>query len=322
MDLWNQDWEEHGDALQAALTNAGATEPDTAKSEELTADEYVQLMRDTLAATPFTLDSHAVDTTIEGVPCRIIKPESEIQCIYLHFHGGGMVSGAAFMGDIENRHLSNAFNLAVISVDYRLAPEFPFPAASEDSFKIARWLVDNAMEEFGTQRIIIGGESAGAYLALLTLLEVRESFGVEEMERFIGANLTFGIYDWSGTPSQLGNRPFKTDFDVLSPEIISFLTSQYLPGKNLEQRKDPDVSPMYANLTGLPDAYFCVGSADHLLDDTLFMANRWRASGNNCEVDVFPRAPHAFTMFPTPFVELHSIQRDKWFTKVLSKIAS
>ena len=63
-----------------------------------------------------------------------------------------MVSGAAFMGDIENRHLANAFNLAVISVDYRLAPEFPFPAASEDSFKIARWLVDNAMEEFGTQK--------------------------------------------------------------------------------------------------------------------------------------------------------------------------
>ena len=168
----------------------------------------------------------------------------------------------------------------------------------------------------------IRDRSAGAYLALLTLLEVRESFGVEEMERFIGANLTFGIYDWSGTPSQLGNRPFKTDFDVLSPEIISFLTSQYLPGKDLDQRKDRDVSPMYANLKGLPDAYFCVGSADHLLDDTLFMANRWRASGNNCEVDVFPRAPHAFTMFPTPFVELHSIQRDKWFTKVLSKIAS
>ena len=56
MDLWSQDWEEHGNALQVALTNAGSTQPDTAKSKELTADEYVQLMRDTLAATPFTLD--------------------------------------------------------------------------------------------------------------------------------------------------------------------------------------------------------------------------------------------------------------------------
>ena len=165
-----------------------------------------------------------------------------------------MVAGAAFMGDVENRHIANTFNLAVISVDYRLAPEHPFPAALDDSYSVSKWVITNALEEFGTRSIIIGGESAGAYLALMTLIEARDSFEVNEVQEFIGANLTFGIFDWSGTPSQLGSRPFSDDFDVLSPQIINFLSSQYLPDKSIQDRRSPQISPMYANLSGLPDA--------------------------------------------------------------------
>ena len=76
---------------------------------------------------------------------------------------------------------------------------------------------------------------------------------------------------------------------------------------------------MYANLSELPDALFCVGTADHLLDDTLFMANRWKAAGNDCELIVYPRVPHAFTMFPSQFVELFSTQRDSWFKRILGE---
>ena len=67
---------------------------------------------------------------------------------------------------------------------------------------------------------MIGGESAGAYLAALTLLRIRESEGPEAVTRFLGANLIFGVFDWSQSPSQLGKRPIPDDFDVLSPEII------------------------------------------------------------------------------------------------------
>ena len=109
------------ESLQFALGGAGVTDTNSEETEELTAIQYVQLMRDTLAATTFELDDHAVDTTIEGVPCRVLKPQGEIKGVYLHFHGGGMVAGAAFMGDVENRHIANTSNLAVISVDYRLA---------------------------------------------------------------------------------------------------------------------------------------------------------------------------------------------------------
>ena len=175
MGLWRQDWEEYGDSLQLALGGAGATDSSSEETAELTGVEYVQLMRDTLAATTFELDGEAVDTTIEGVPCRVLKPKGDIQGVYLHFHGGGMVAGAAFMGDVENRHIANTFNLAVISVDYRLAPEHPFPAALDDSYSVSKWVITNALEEFGTRSIIVGGESAGAYLALMTLIKARES---------------------------------------------------------------------------------------------------------------------------------------------------
>ena len=319
MELWPQDNEKHGTALQNTLGSAETEGSDSPDNDKLTAGEYVELMRDTLAATPFELDDQAADTDIDGIPCRIIHPPSEINGVYLHFHGGGMVAGAAFMGDIENRHLADTFGLEIISVDYRLAPEHPFPSALEDSYSVARWLTNHASEEFGTQKIIIGGESAGAYLALMTLLDAKESSGKNSDHQFIGANLTFGVYDWSGTPSQLGSRPSRDDFDVLSPEIISFFTSQYLPAKSVEDRRNPKISPMYADLTDLPDALFCVGAADHLLDDTLFMANRWKAAGNNCELNVYPGAPHAFTMFPSYFVELFSTQRDDWFKRILSK---
>ena len=73
MGLWHQDWEEYGNSLQLALGGAGATDSSSEETAELTAIEYVQLMRDTLAATTFELDDEALDTTIEGVPCRAVS---------------------------------------------------------------------------------------------------------------------------------------------------------------------------------------------------------------------------------------------------------
>ena len=80
----------------------------------------------------------------------------------------------------------------MISVDYRLVSEHSFPAALDDSYAVSKWVVNNAWEEFGTRSIVVGGESAGAYLALMTLIEVRD-FDVNEVQQFIGANPTFGV---------------------------------------------------------------------------------------------------------------------------------
>jgi acetyl esterase len=89
-------------------------------------------------------------------------------------HGGGFYMGSAARGDAYNRSLAHALGIAVVSVDYRLAPEHPWPAAPEDCETAALWLVEEAGTRFGTARLAIGGVSAGATLAMTTLLRLRD----------------------------------------------------------------------------------------------------------------------------------------------------
>lgn len=103
---------------------------------------------------------------------RVIAPPSP-RGVYLHFHGGGWALGAAHHQDVPNKRLSAACDMAVVSVDYRLAPEDPYPAAPDDCEAAALWLVEHAEREFGTRRLLIGGESAGAHLSVVTLLRLR-----------------------------------------------------------------------------------------------------------------------------------------------------
>ena len=119
--------------------------------------------------------------------------------VYLDIHGGGFYMDSAARGDKRNRELADALHLAVVSVDYRLAPEHPWPAAPDDCEAAALWLVEEADARFGTSRLAIGGSSAGATLALATLLRLRDRGAVG---RFTGAALQFGTYDLSArTPA-------------------------------------------------------------------------------------------------------------------------
>jgi len=85
----------------------------------------------------------------------------------------------------------------------------------------------------------------------------------------------------------------------LDPEDIRFMVEQFLPGRTTHERRRPDVSPLYAELDGMPPALFTVGTADHLMDDTLFFAPRWVAAGNRAELLVYPDAPHGCIGVPT-----------------------
>jgi acetyl esterase len=237
----------------------------------------------------------AVERKISGVPCRVFRPSGAARGVFLHFHGGGMVVGAPELNDTANLDLCRRFGLAVVSADYRLAPEHPFPAGPDDGLAVAAWLVEHAEREFGSSRLLVGGESAGGYMAAITLLRVRDE--LRAAHRFIAANLVFGVYDWGRSPSQRGIRPTEAP-DWLDPEGIEFFTDCFLPGLSDVERRAPAVSPAYADLRGLPPAIMTVGTTDHLLDDTLLLAVRWRAAGNHVELAVFPDCPHGFTAFP------------------------
>lgn len=231
------------------------------------------------------------DMVLAGVPCRVFRPRGGSQGTYLHFHGGAMTVGSPLMNDVANAALAEALGVRVVSVDYRLAPEHPYPAALDDCLAVARWLVADE-----TGPIAVGGESAGAYFAVGTLLRARDELGAAG--RFTGANLVYGIYDLSGTPTFRGARPSDAP-DMLSPGIIDSVLGDYLPGRSREDSRDPLVSPLFADLRAMPRALFTAGYADHLLDDTLFMEARWRAFGAGSKLAVYPDCGHGFLDQPT-----------------------
>jgi acetyl esterase/lipase len=239
------------------------------------------------------------------VPVHVFLPNSP-RGVYLDFHGGGFCLGWPESKDLANATLALAADVAVISVGYRLAPEHPFPAGPHDCYAAAQWLLEHAASEFGTGQILIGGDSAGANLALLTALHLRDR---GELEPVRGLGLLYGVYDLSGTPSSR-NRP--KDALVLSLRASHRFHELYLPGMSPEGMRDPAISPLYADLTGLPSALFTVGVLDPLLDDTLFMSARYAAAGNDGETHLVPASPHGFASFPTPMAAEFDTLHAEW----------
>ena len=231
------------------------------------------------------------------VPLRVIAPASP-RGIYLHIHGGGWVLGGSDMQDPMLERIADNTGQAVVSVEYRLAPEHPYPAGPDDCEAAALWLLSDegrsiAGRAGGAGALAIGGDSAGAHLAAVTLLRLRDRHGVTGA--FGAAVFQYGAFDLSMTPSQRlwGERNL-----VLSEPIIEWFGDQFLPEHDREGRRDPDISPLFADLAGMPPAIFTIGTEDPLLDDTLFMEARWRAAGHAGELRTWREAPHGFLSLP------------------------
>ncbi|MEU7067196.1 alpha/beta hydrolase [Streptomyces sp. NPDC046161] len=247
------------------------------------------------------------DRAIDGaVTVRTFVPD-HVDGVYLHIHGGGWAFGSADGQDERLWRLAEQARLAVVSVDYRLAPEHPCPAGPDDCETAARWLVEHAAAEFGTRRLLIGGESAGAHLGVVTLLRLRDRHGITGA--FRAAHLLFGAYDLSMTPSQrrFGNRRL-----LSNTESLRGVYELFTPGMGEEERRSPEVSPLFADLTGLPPARIVVGTEDPLLDDSLFLAARWQAAGSPVRLGVVAGAMHGFTLFPLTITE-RELRRERDF---------
>jgi acetyl esterase len=242
------------------------------------------------------------------IPLRVIAPDQP-RGVYLHIHGGGWVLGSADSQDPMLEHIADNTGLAAVSVEYRLAPEHPYPAGPDDCEFAAVWLVKNAKAEFGSDVLTIGGESAGGHLSAVTVLRMRDRYGYTG---FRGANLVYGAFDMSLTPSQraFGNRRL-----VLRTIDIQQFANAFLP--TVVDRQVPDISPLYADLKGLCPALFSVGTRDALLDDSLFMHARWVAAGNEADLAIYPGAAHGFTLFPNRLADEAAARSEEFLRTVV-----
>jgi acetyl esterase len=223
---------------------------------------------------------------------RVVPPAAGgSRGVYLHIHGGGHVLGAADQQDRLLERIADEARLTAISVEYRLAPEHPYPAGPDDCETAALWVHDN-LRDFGGDALAIGGESAGAHLSAMTMLRLRDK---HRRMPFKAANLVFGVFDLGMTPSA---RAFGDEQLVLRTIDIHKFGDAFLPGLSDEQKRSPELSPLYADLRGLCPALFTIGTKDALLDDSLFMHARWVAAGNSGELDIHPGACHGFIAFP------------------------
>jgi acetyl esterase/lipase len=258
-------------------------------AEVTTADADLQQMRTTYEA---LLGQFAPPPEVEvrsvnagGVPSFVLTPQPERPVTLLHLHGGGYVMGSAYGFRSLVGALSAAAETAALVPEYRLAPEHPFPAALEDAVRAYVWLLDQGTD---AARCTVSGDSAGAGLVLSLLLAVREQ-GIA----LPGATvLLCPSVDLSGaTIAQLGSEAPET---AVVRALFDMCTEAYLAGHPLD---DPIVSPLLADLTGLPPMLVQAATGDQVLNDAHLLIDHAREHGVDARLELYPSATHDFHIF-------------------------
>jgi acetyl esterase/lipase len=258
-------------------------------------------------ACPARVDIYEIKAKRGTVVTLRVIPTPNARGVYLHIPGGDWVMGGAARRDGMLARIAANTGMACISVDYRREA---YPTAPDDCEAAALWLIGRARELFGTMHLAIGGESTGAHLAAVTLLRLRDA---GHGRAFVAANLAFGLYDLGLTPSVRAASAGLTDRRRIEALADAFVPTAF-------DRRHPDISPLHADLRGLPPALFTVGTLDALVDDTLFMHARWIAAGNEAELAIHPGGVHGFTALPGQLAAQAAARTDCFLARAIGVV--
>lgn len=206
--------------------------------------------------------------------------------VLVYLHGGGWMWNSIYTHDRLIRSYAAASGLCAVAPDYSLSPDSRFPTAVEECVEFVHWLARRGAEwGLDPTRLVIGGDSAGANLAVATALRLRDSGG--PMPR--GLLLNYGVYDSDLTrPSY---RAYATGH-MLTAAKMKLFWDAYAPTP--EAKADPIAAPLRADLRGLPPALMHVAELDVLHDENIAMAERLKAAGVATEIAVYPGMLHGF----------------------------
>ena len=237
------------------------------------------------------VSAQTIETEDGPVSLRLLQPAGPARGIVVDLHGGGWVIGSAALNDPLTGYLAQA-GYVVVSVDYRLLTqglEHGLAEAVADCAHAIRWAETEGQDRFGAQTVLVIGESAGAHLGALAMLRLRDA-GRHPLPRCVFVQ---GAFDLSATPSVREATRKTLLFD--GPRLRQDL-ARLAPDRDENGLRSPDLSPLYADLTGMPPALFVMGQEDPLRDDSRLMAEAWSSHAPTTLLDV-PTAPHGFQHF-------------------------
>ncbi len=206
--------------------------------------------------------------------------------IILHCHGGGYSTGSSQYARTLTGKLAASTSMDVLSFDYRLAPENPYPAACEDAMKVWNYLM---LLGYGARDVIVSGDSAGGNLALSLTLKLKQE----------GRLLPRGIVlmsPWTDLTASGESYRTKAEVDpVLNEAYIGKMIQNYAAGRDVA---DPFISPLFGEFTGFPPTYIQVGDNEILQSDSLLLHEKMVEANVAVKMDVFERMWHVFQMSP------------------------
>lgn len=251
-----------------------------------TTDDDRRLYETMLGSMPMDDDIQTERLGVNGVSAEwIYAPGARDDQVLLYLHGGGYVIGSMRTHRVMLSHIARAAGCRVLGLDYRLAPENPFPAPVEDTVAAYRWLL---AQGYDPSRIALGGDSAGGGLVVAALVALR----------YVGEPLpAAGVCLSPWIDMEATGESFTTNATVdpsVSKERIVSIAALYLGGKNPQA---PLASPLYADLQGLPPLLVQVGGIETLVDDARALTTRAKAAGVQVDLEVWDDMPHVWHHF-------------------------